>query len=256
MFGLYTASTVAFFIMENEMGDIKYVQLESGEFLSDPDFQLMTSNERGIYCSVIFYMYLNGGKIINDPKRIENLCNVDVNFEKSWKVVQKKFVEKNGYLTHKRVRKELVKAKKFLQHQRKAGLASAAARQSKANGGLTGVQPAVLPSKVKESKVKVSKDKDTKSVRKFVPPSIKDVVQYITENPELSNIDATDFWRGYDDGGWIDTQGKPVRNWKLKLRTRSKYAGKPISGSKQKGQGQGVEASDKAEQLAKGTYIR
>ena len=220
------------------MGNIKYVQLESGDFLSDPDFQLMSSCERGIYCSVIFYMYLNDGKILNDPDRIKKLCNVDENFEKSWSVVQKKFTEKGGYLTHKRVRKELAKAKRYFQTQRRAGLKGAERRWGRHNdpNGDDIAEP--MANKVKESKVKVSKDKDTKSARKFVPPSLEDIVQYITENPELSNIDATDFWRGYDDGGWIDTQGKPVRNWKLKLRTRSKYAGKTISGSGETGRGQ------------------
>ena len=42
--------------MDDIMGNIKYVQLEAGDFLADPDFQLMTSEERGIYCSIIFYM--------------------------------------------------------------------------------------------------------------------------------------------------------------------------------------------------------
>ncbi len=60
----------------------------------------------------------------------------------------------------------------------------------------------------------------------FVPPTIEDIKKYQLENPELSNIDPEDFYRGYADAGWIDTQGKPVRNWKLKLRTRSKYGAK------------------------------
>ncbi len=58
--------------------------------------------------------------------------------------------------------------------------------------------------------------------KKFIPPTLEDVKQYIAENPELSNLDAYSVWKGYDDGGWIDTQGKPVRNWKLKLWTRSR----------------------------------
>lgn len=62
---------------------------------------------------------------------------------------------------------------------------------------------------------------------KFIPPTLEEVKQYISDNPELSNVDARDFWKGYADGGWIDTQGKPVRNWKLKLRTRSGFKSKP-----------------------------
>lgn len=80
--------------------------------------------------------------------------------------------------------------------------------------------------KVKESKVKI-KEREVKS---FVPPTLEQVKTYIQENPELSNIEPKDFWKGYNDGGWIDTQGKPVRNWKLKLRTRSNFARKESAG--------------------------
>lgn len=67
-----------------------------------------------------------------------------------------------------------------------------------------------------------------RGARQFVPPSLEDVQEYIRANPELNNVDAQTFWKGFSDGGWIDTQGKPVRNWKLKLRTWSSHApGKP-----------------------------
>ena len=59
-------------------------------------------------------------------------------------------------------------------------------------------------------------------MKKFIPPTLEDVERYIAENPEIGNLDAYDVWKGYDDGDWIDTHGNPVRNWKLKLRTRSK----------------------------------
>ena len=139
------------------MGQIKYVQLESGGFLADPDFQLMNSSERGIYCSIIFYMYLNDGKILNDPERIKKLCNADESFEKNWETVEKNFIQKNGYLTHKRVRKELTKAQKYFQTQRNAGLRGAEKRwagHSKPNG-VAIARP--MANKVKKSKVKKSK---------------------------------------------------------------------------------------------------
>ena len=198
-----------FMIMEFRMTEIKYVQLESGDFLADPDFQLMTSSERGIYCSVIFYMYLNDGKILNDPSRIKILTNSDESFEISWKVVEKKFVEKNGYLTHKRVRKELAKAKKFIQRQRKAGLASAAARQPRLNGGSTTVQPAMQPNKVKESKRKESKTK------RFIVPTLQEISSYISE--KKYSVDPKKFLEWYDTAEWKDVNGKPVQNWKLKI---------------------------------------
>lgn len=57
----------------------------------------------------------------------------------------------------------------------------------------------------------------------FIPPTLEDVKKYVADNPELSNVDPVTFWKGFNDGDWIDTQGKPVRNWKLKIRTWSNY---------------------------------
>lgn len=78
-----------------------------------------------------------------------------------------------------------------------------------------------LPSSTTPS---TSTTKKERVKKKFVPPTIEDVKKFILENPDLDNIDPVDFWKGYNDGDWYDTQGKPVRNWKLKLRTRSRYA--------------------------------
>jgi len=78
--------------------------------------------------------------------------------------------------------------------------------QLRSNSGVT-------PPKVKQSKVKQSKV--------FVPPTLEEVEKYIYENPELKNVDPKTFWKGFNDGGWIDTRGNPVRNWKLKIRTWS-----------------------------------
>jgi hypothetical protein len=63
----------------------------------------------------------------------------------------------------------------------------------------------------------------TKRSARFTPPTLEEVRQYIVDNPEIQNVDPETFWKGFTDGGWIDTQGKPVRNWKLKLHTWSHY---------------------------------
>jgi hypothetical protein len=54
--------------------------------------------------------------------------------------------------------------------------------------------------------------------KKIHTPLKDEFIKYIQDNSLLiSNPES--LWRGYEDGGWIDTQGKPVKNWKLKLRT-------------------------------------
>lgn len=151
-------------------------------------------------------MYLNDGRILNDPARIERLCNADINFESSWDVVQKKFTEKNGYLTHKRVRKELAKAKKFIQHQRNAGLASAAARQPRPNRGSAAVQPPMQPNKTKESKVKQREKSNT-----FVPPTIEEVEECVKQRGY--DVDAISFVAHYEANGWLVGRNK-MKNWR------------------------------------------
>jgi hypothetical protein len=59
--------------------------------------------------------------------------------------------------------------------------------------------------------------------KRWIPPTLDEVKAYWKANPELANVDPYLFWRGFQDGGWIDTQGRPVRNWKLKMRTWSSH---------------------------------
>lgn len=62
------------------------------------------------------------------------------------------------------------------------------------------------------------------TMKKFIPPTVEEVIKYQKDNPELCYIDPVDFFKGYNDGDWIDTRGNPVRNWKLKMRTRNNFA--------------------------------
>ena len=92
------------------------------------------------------------------------------NFEKVWKKIESKFHQKNGQIFHRRVTKELRAAKKFLQNQRAAGLASARKRQPRFNHGSTAVGTALQPdfNQVKESKVKESKENQRKDIQQMM----------------------------------------------------------------------------------------
>lgn len=71
-------------------------------------------------------------------------------------------------------------------------------------------------------------------MKKFKPPTVEEVIQYQKDNPELCYVDPVDFFKGYNDGGWIDTRGNPVRNWKLKFRTRNNFARERLYGRPRK----------------------
>lgn len=77
-----------------------------------------------------------------------------------------------------------------------------------------GIPPGIpsmgIPSIGKDRLGKESKDK-----RKFVPPSLEDVKAYAHERGD--KVDPQKFFDYYEAGNWIDSKGKPVRNWKQKM---------------------------------------
>jgi uncharacterized protein YdaU (DUF1376 family) len=145
---------------------IQYVSLESGAFISDLIFQAMTAAERGVYCTLIFYLYENAGRLPFDIESLKHLCNCE-NFEKVWEFVKQKFIIKNGRIFHKRVAKELDRAKKLSQVQSEKGVKGMKSRWSNDNTAITEKLPD--NNQAKESKAKGGEDKvreniDTKNV--------------------------------------------------------------------------------------------
>lgn len=53
--------------------------------------------------------------------------------------------------------------------------------------------------------------------KKFVPPTLDEVVAYCRERN--SPVDPKRFYDYFAVSGWVDSQGQPVRNWKQKLIT-------------------------------------
>ena len=63
--------------------------------------------------------------------------------------------------------------------------------------------------------------------KQFVPPTIEEVREYCQQRK--SGVDPVRFWEYFDTGGWKDSEGKPVKNWKQKLimwETHNKEKGK------------------------------
>ena len=71
----------------------------------------------------------------------------------------------------------------------------------------------------------LKKDKESKNDKKaikrtyraFTPPTIDDVIAYCKERG--SSIDPEKFFDYFDAGGWIDSRGNQVKNWKQKIIT-------------------------------------
>ena len=75
-----------------------------------------------------------------------------------------------------------------------------------------------------------AKKASAKKPRQFVPPSVDEVKEYCLERK--SSVDPLRFWEYFDTGGWVDSGGKPVMNWKQKLITwETKEKGKQSNDS-------------------------
>ncbi len=120
---------------------IKYVQLEPAEVLLDFHTSRMTAEQFGCYWLIIMSLYCQNSKLEFDVKELGLLCNCTKNFEKIWEKIESKFQKNGGKIKQKRVTSELRRAKRFIQHQRKAGLASARARQPRLNSGSATAEP-------------------------------------------------------------------------------------------------------------------
>lgn len=59
----------------------------------------------------------------------------------------------------------------------------------------------------------VEKEKAKKP--KFQPPTLAEVEQYVREKDY--NVDVARFMEYYTTSEWHDNNGKPIKNWKLKL---------------------------------------
>jgi len=122
--------------MSRRRRKVDFVSLQSSAFLMDQDFIKMNAAERGVYCTLIFYLYCNNGRCNLDMPTLARLCNCR-NFTSLWENIKHKFQVRAGTLRHKRVSEELKKAKEKMQIRSKAGVVGATKRwqtHSKANG--------------------------------------------------------------------------------------------------------------------------
>ena len=72
----------------------------------------------------------------------------------------------------------------------------------------------------KNKNILTSADKPQKKSKTFVPPTLEEVTQYISEK-KLS-VDPQSFIDYFEAADWHDSKGQPVRNWKQKLLTWNK----------------------------------
>lgn len=53
--------------------------------------------------------------------------------------------------------------------------------------------------------------------KRIEPPTLEEVMDYVRQRG--CDVDPKKFYDYFSEGGWIDSEGKPVRNWKQKIIT-------------------------------------
>lgn len=180
------------------------MQLEPDAFLSDIDFQLMTAEQRGVYWTMILYLYRNDGKVKLDLNRLTKLCNVNPDFD--YQTVLPKFQVRRGFISHKRVTHELEKAQVLINR----GVKAAEARWS-------GNAQAMHKHPPSNAKVREGKVREVKGSKEFVPPVLQEVTDYAKSRNSV--IEPKKFFEFFDAADWVDSRGNKVKNWKQKFLT-------------------------------------
>ena len=63
---------------------------------------------------------------------------------------------------------------------------------------------------------------ETKSNKRFTPPTLDEIKKYIAERK--SSVNAQKFYDYFNTGNWVDSKGNKVKNWKQKLITCEKFS--------------------------------
>ena len=83
-------------------------------------------------------------------------------------------------------------------------------------------QNSIEENSIEENRVeKKSKEEKKPSTNKFVPPTLDEVQDYVTEKG--LSVDSKQFYDYFTEGNWVDAKGQKVKNWKQKLLTWNKY---------------------------------
>lgn len=133
----------------------RFVSLEPAAWASDVQYQAFSAAERGTYDMLCWYLYCNNGVVPYDEQMFMGLCKCT---KDELHTVLRKFQIRGGMCTHKRVQKELNKARKLMNRASRA----AKARWDKELGLTKGHAQAMLEQCLRNAKVSEAKRSEEK----------------------------------------------------------------------------------------------
>lgn len=104
--------------------DLHYISLDAKKFLTNGFFIALSPEERGVYVTLIFSLYANGGSLAMDVILLSKICNCKSvkHFNKIWEKIKHKFKKRGAKISHKKVTQELNRVKKLTQDRSEAGV--------------------------------------------------------------------------------------------------------------------------------------
>lgn len=219
---------------------VQYVQLDASMFFTDEDFLMMDESQRGIYCSIVLFLYCKNGGIKIESNNVITLLQPDIqklsmisgfkkspaSWQKNWVVIAKKFSIIDGYLTHKKVTEEINRVIEYKRAKSEAGKLGMRNRWGKTdekpeiitenNSVIT--EPLLPITKVSKGKLSEDKISEEKTIKKiFTPPTIKEVTEY-SISIGFKSLNAQHWIDFYTAKGWMIGKNK-MKDWKAAVRT-------------------------------------
>ncbi len=187
----------------------EYFQFQPSAFLTDPDYIAMSAEARGCYCTLIFYLYQEGGKLKNNLEKLARICNLPLEkFNLVFVDIKYKFLVSRYVITHKRVTIEIEATKKRIQVRQNAGVIGANARwQTHSNRIALPLQQTCdsMPNNNNNNNSNASHT-HIPATGKFTLAEVKDAAVLAGLTPEQAEV----FYNHYNGQGWLKGNGLAI----------------------------------------------
>jgi hypothetical protein len=164
----------------------------------------MSFEIKGAYLELLIFQFNNYHFTEEQAKQVLSIC-----FDVAWPMLKQKFeIEDKFYYQH-RLREEIEKRRMFTESRRINGLMPKIKR----------IDNKAYAKHMENENENENKDLNNKKKvsKKFIPPSMDEVMQYFEENGYTIEA-GTKAWHYYDTANWHDARGQPVKNWKQKMQ--------------------------------------